>query len=420
MNVPKLYTKIDLGCYITFEYAILVAKIKNLTIMKKLSFVLFYMLVLSSCSFHIKETGDKTIKVFSKVQVNFKDTIIEKENFLRLGNGRLLLQKVILPEYKRKVDIIARLKLISNGDPWDKSGSCFLIPAESAINIMNIATGENNYPANVYNYAGIIPGNNFKPLMEIMRFMTPFGVGHFSDTARITPPVYVPEWEKEVVWEQNISEMADRLNGEVWIGIWIDTWTDKGYIADLELQYTENKEACSKQIRSKTEPLVNTVYYNGPQEIPGFFADTSLYVDFEIPENAKNVQLKYTVTGHGGHHGGDEFTKRENIISVNEKEVLRFTPWRNDCASFRRFNPSSGVWKVPHKFRGKEMEQLLASSDLSRSNWCPGSNVEPFTIPLNEIASGKHQLKISIPKAQAMDGDKYNHWLISCYIYMEF
>lgn len=50
------------------------------------------------------------------------------------------------------------------------------------------------------------------------------------------------------------------------------------------------------------------------------------------------------------------------------------------------FNPSSGVWTrkdtafayTKERVREyKPIEERLASSDLSRSNWCPGSQVFP-------------------------------------------
>ena len=62
---------------------------------------------------------------------------------------------------------------------------------------------------------------------------------------------------------------------------------------------------------------------------------------------------------------------------------------------------------------------MIASSDLSRSNWCPGSQVEPFCIPLGELAAGAHRLTISIPGAQPINGDEMNHWLISSYLVWE-
>jgi len=40
----------------------------------------------------------------------------------------------------------------------------------------------------------------------------------------------------------------------------------------------------------------------------------------------------------------------------------------------------------------KEIEEPLASSDLSRSNWCPGSDVPPVEVVLKDIAPGSHTL----------------------------
>lgn len=116
-------------------------------------------------------------------------------------------------------------------------------------------------------------------------------------------------------------------------------------------------------------------------------------------------------------------------MSMDGKEVLSFVPWRDDCASFRRFNPSSGVWLQKDtasyldfkkgKYMEKVIEERIASSDYSRSNWCPGSDVPPVTVNLSDIKAGKHELVISIPNAQPAEGDKLNHWLISAYLTWE-
>ncbi len=150
-------------------------------------------------------------------------------------------------------------------------------------------------------------------------------------------------------------------------------------------------------------------------------------MDFDMPKAAKNVRLKYIVTGHGGHSGGDEFVEKRNIVSVDGKEVLNFIPWRDDCASFRRFNPATGVWLIPRVaayigdkgYTTKEIEEPLASSDLSRSNWCPGSDVMPEEAVIGDLPAGKHSFKVSIPEAQQVDGNKLNHWLVSAYLVWE-
>ena len=60
----------------------------------------------------------------------------------------------------------------------------------------------------------------------------------------------------------------------------------------------------------------------------------------------------------------------------------------------------------------------MASSDLSRSNWCPGSMVEPFIIHIGDLEPGSHQIEIAIDAAQA-EKEKYNHWLVSAYLIFE-
>ena len=219
-----------------------------------------------------------------------------------------------------------------------------------------------------------------------------------------------------------ITDLYSQLEGEVYVGIFVDTWSPGGYVVDLNINVEESEINCDELVQTNVEPLVNTVYYIG-QGFPDIFARKNLSVEFEIPQNAENVRLKYIVTGHGGHAGGDEFVKRENIITVDSTAVLSFTPWRNDCASFRRFNPGTGVWLIKRLssyistdgYKTKEVEEPLASSDLSRSNWCPGSAVTPEVVKLN-LKPGKHNLTIAIPQATAIDKEKLNHWLVSAYL----
>lgn len=70
----------------------------------------------------------------------------------------------------------------------------------------------------------------------------------------------------------------------------------------------------------------------------------------------------------------------------------------------------------PDGYKVKEVEEPLASSDKSRSNWCPGSDVLPEEVALGEIKAGKHTFTVNIPDAQEIDGEKMNHWLVSAYL----
>lgn len=381
--------------------------------------------------------GNTTIKVFDKTNVHYDPAKLggfnaaDADGIIRLVNGRIILKKIQVPHYERNVKVYIKTTIASNGDRWDKTGSCFVLPRKSAINLMTIAEGKNKFPAvdslKLEKLVGVVAGKDYLPTVELMRFMTPFGVGFYSsnnDTLTSKRrPVYIPKWEKCVQWQQDITDLYPLLEDEAYVGVFIDTWTEQGYLASMELQFKESTISCDRIQRRQVMPLLNTVYYIG-QEYPDIFARKPITTDFVLPKGARNVRLKYIVTGHGGHDGGDEFVQKENILSVDGKEVKRFIPWRDDCASFRRFNPATGVWLEKrvasyigeNGYTEKEVEEPVASSDFSRSNWCPGTDVVPEEVELGDLKAGRHTFTVDIPKAQPINGNEMNHWLVSAYL----
>ena len=408
--------------------------------MKKILFLAIALVgMLSSCGHkEYPAIGDTHIKVFENTNICFQPGKFENFNeadadgVIHLVNGRIILKKITLPEYQRNVDVTLTVKLASNGDRWDKSGSCFVLPKESAVNLLSIAKGEKQFPTvdstKYEKMVGIVAGEDYIPTIELMRFMTPFGVGFYNndEIGQKRKPVYIDEWADCVTWIQDITDLYPTLEKEAYVGIYIDTWTTEGYLVSMDLDFKESQISCDAMPSRKVMPLINTVYYIG-QSYPDIFARQDVEVDFDMPKDAKNVRLKYIVTGHGGHSGGDEFVKRQNIVSVDGQEVLNFIPWRDDCASFRRFNPGTGVWLIKRLamyigdkgYTEKMVEEPLGSSDLSRSNWCPGSDVVPEEAELGDLKAGKHTLKVSIPEAEPVDGNKLNHWLVSAYLVWE-
>ena len=408
--------------------------------MKKILFLaVAFMGMFTSCGHkEYPAIGDTHINVFENANVRFQPGKYENFNeadadgVIHLVNGRIILKKIALPAYQRNANVTLTVKLASNGDRWDKSGSCFVLPKESAVNLLSIAKGEKQFPAvdstKYEKLIGIVSGEDYTPTVELMRFMTPFGVGFYNDheIGQKRKPVYIDKWADCVTWMQDITDLYPTLEGEAYVGIYIDTWTEEGYLVSMDLNVKESRIACEAMPKRQVMPLLNTVYYIG-QGYPDIFARRDVEVDFEMPKTAKNVRLKYIVTGHGGHSGGDEFVKRQNIVSVDGQEVLNFIPWRDDCASFRRFNPGTGVWLIKRLssyigkkgYEEKMVEEPLGSSDLSRSNWCPGSDVVPEEAELGDLQAGKHTLKVSIPKAEPVEGNKLNHWVVSAYLVWE-
>ncbi|MGK0252669.1 MAG: hypothetical protein ACI9OE_000113 [Mariniflexile sp.] len=366
-------------------------------------------------------------KVFKKQPVNFGGEKGIDTEAIRLQDGRLIYKKFTVPNFPKGTDVKIKLSLRSNGDRWDKSGSCFVVTELNKISIIDVSKGVKEFPKASYIYekfSGVLATENYEPVIELLRFMTPFGVGHYSnDEGKHRKPVYIPNWEKQVVWEQDISHLKKLITSTFYIGVWVDTWTKEGYEFDLDLIYSNRPRKTVK-----VQSLANTIPYVNGQSLPEFFANVPLEQTFEFPNNAKNVKLYYTTTGHGGHEGGDEFIKIKNSVFLDNKLVLDTIPWRDDCASFRRFNPTSGVWLKKDSasyidfetktYKVKEIEERIASSDLSRSNWCPGSHVKPFVVDLGSLKAGTHALKISIPATKANE-EKLNHWLVSSYLTYE-
>lgn len=377
--------------------------------------------------FSANAQNPSTYKVFEKQPINFTGDKGTDTDAVRLMDGRLVYKKVTVPTFANGTDVKIKLTVRSAGDRWDKSGSCFVVTDPEKLSILSIAEKGEKFPTDSYvddKYAGFVTGKNYNPVVELMRFMTPFGVGHYSDNkVKYRRPVYIPSWEKQVVWEHDITDLESLVTGTFYVGVWIDTWTSEGYDFDMELTYSDRK-----QRKVSVLPIVNTIPYVRGQQIPDNFAHKDLEQTIQLKKDAKNVKLHYITTGHGGHSGGDEFIKIKNSVYFDGKLVLDTIPWRDDCASFRRFNPTSGVWikkdsasyisPETRKYEIKEIEERIASSDLSRSNWCPGSFVEPMVVDLGNLKAGNHDIKIKIP-ATPVDGDKLNHWLVSVYLTYE-
>jgi hypothetical protein len=117
--------------------------------------------------------------------------------------------------------------------------------------------------------------------------------------------------------------------------------------------------------------------------------------------------LRYITTGHGGWENGDEFVPKKNTLLLNGKEVFSFVPWRQDCGTYRLFNPASG-----------NFNDGLSSSDLSRSNWCPGTATQPIDIVLGNLQPGTYTLQVTIPQG-APEGGSFSAWNVSGVLFGE-
>ena len=168
-------------------------------------------ILISSCKPELKHIGDQNISIFKDTNLYFdmnlkNDSLKNSSEILRLDAGRILVKKVKLPNYELQPKVTVKVSLTSNGDPWDKSGSLFIIPSSANLNLLNFENKTMVKTQFKDSFPGIktvkIKNQIYKPNVELLRFMTPFGVGHFNTDKRVETlkPVYIPKWEDEVVW----------------------------------------------------------------------------------------------------------------------------------------------------------------------------------------------------------------------------
>ncbi|MCR4737099.1 MAG: hypothetical protein K5846_02940 [Bacteroidales bacterium] len=367
-----------------------------------------------------------TTRIFDDVQLSWgqKNSHVEGniydntpfDSVLHYAGGTLALKRVRLPQLPRHYQTFIELHQRSNGDAYDRTGSVFVIPTGYHGPIF--FTGINEHPDSLpsitgkdgQKYQGIaftrwIDGEvvqYYQPPVELMRFFTPFGVGHFNDRVQIDEL----EWADGTYYKQEVTDLSAYLQGEVWIGVWIGNYDGGGHKVTLDIKSYPGSERWDDSNREGDDEICKSLFNTcnvlemAGQNYGKIFGTDSLSVTVYIPE-PKNTRLRYISTGHGGWDGGDEFTPKTNTILIDGKPAFTYTPWREDCGCYRRFNPVSGnFWNG------------MSSSDYSRSGWCPGTATQPVYFDLSHLEPGTHTITVAIPQGDPLGGS-FSHWAVS-------
>lgn len=346
------------------------------------------------------------IPVFNKEQIHFVKDAKSNDSILRFASGTVIVKKVKLPEIKKGSGIYVDVTQQSNGDAYDRTGSVFMIPTDKKTSFLDaLKNGIQTIPVyengNGKKYQGVVATDQYTPLLELMRFFTPFGVKHFNYLQ-----LKNKAWQDSTYYRQDISLLQSKLsNQEVYIGMFIGNYDAGGHKASLNISIHQGEDNNTQA--DYILPLFNTlnVMEMAGQEYGTMFDnEKGVEMTFEVPQGYKNFKLSYTTTGHGGWGNGDEFLQKKNSIFIDGKEVFGFTPWRTDCGSYRLSNPASG-----------NFGNGLSSSDLSRSNWCPGTTTNPNLIDLGSLSPGKHTIRISIPLGKP-EGTSTSSWNVSGFL----
>ena len=352
-------------------------------------------------NYTIKQSVVTTVNVFDQETICFKKAQLpeqlESDKVYAAAGGTIILKKVKLPEVIKGRCIFAEVVQYSDGDAYDRTGSIFTIPVgkeKSFLDMLRNLKSVPSFHSGKTDYHGLVSTENFDVPVELMRFFTGFGVRKFNHVK-----VKGQDWVDSVLYKTEITAMAEHLSGEAWIGAYIGNWDAKGHRLSLKLKYYPDD--VRRIYRSK--PLFNTVNYmeQAGQPYPLFMLNDSLRVKFTLKEPVKNATLFYLTTGHGGWGNGDEFNQKINTIYLDDKQVISFVPWRDDCGTYRNWNPCSG-----------NFSNGMSSSDLSRSNWCPATVTNPEYIFLGDLEAGEHTLVVKIPQGKP-EGGSNSFWCIS-------
>ena len=182
-----------------------------------------------------------TIPVFRDAQICFnpklpKATTIPYDTTLPYSNGTIILKRLKLQQLPAHYQIFAELTEQSNGDAYDRTGSIFVIPASKisflnalidSVGVLPIYTDKNGEQ-----YQGIKLEKNYTPLVELVRFFTPFGVHHFNQYRSLNDK----EWEDAAYYKQDISDLRQYLQGDVYIGAFIGNYDAGGHKITLDLK----------------------------------------------------------------------------------------------------------------------------------------------------------------------------------------
>ena len=360
----------------------------------------------------------QTTRIFDDVQLCWgKEKAVVKgelpfDSVMHFAGGTLALKRINLPQLPAHYQHYMELHQHSNGDAYDRTGCVFVIPHRMKNTFLEgVAQHPDSLPIlkgrDDKTYQGVGRTETYEPIVELMRFFTSFGVRHFNDRVKIDGL----EWRDENYYKQDVTELSDFLSGDVWIGIWIGNYDGGGHKVTLDLKSYPGDNVMGEVMPRYREiiPLFTTtnVLEMAGQNYGQMFGSDSLKVEFDIPEGAEHVTLRYITTGHGGWGGGDEFNQKPNTLIIDGKSSFVYTPWRCDCGRYREWNPVSGnAWDG------------LTSSDYSRSGWCPGTATQPTYFDLGKMAPGRHTVTVAIPQGDPMGGS-ISHWCVSGVLFVE-
>nr|WP_314495636.1 peptide-N-glycosidase F-related protein [uncultured Chryseobacterium sp.] len=134
--------------------------------------------------------------------------------------------------------------------------------------------------------------------------------------------------------------------------------------------------------------------------------ETVRLVNFNLTQSSNNAKFFLITTAHGEGSDTEEFYRRQNLVSLDNVQVMDFTPGGISCEPFRMYNTESNY--------------IYGSSPQTTgwwtgwNNWCPGNSVPTRTFTSAQLLAGNHVLKYEVPAA--LFYGQQGHNLLSIYM----
>ncbi len=176
--------------------------------------------------------------------------------------------------------------------------------------------------------------------VEIVRFITPYGI-------ECGP------------WTVDVTDFKSILTGPTIFKSFIQVFGTSGWLLNCDMEFVEG----SAPKHSKLNPLWQTDYwvYGDPSVNDDNLPERSMM----IADHSQSSHMRMTISGHGqgNTNNAAEFSNQTHQLVVNGAVEDNHNLWKNDCGQ----NPCAnqgGNWTP------------------SRSGWCPGQEVQPYTYNL--------------------------------------
>ncbi|MEA1849551.1 MULTISPECIES: peptide-N-glycosidase F-related protein [unclassified Chryseobacterium] len=326
-----------------------------------------------------KIAAQTSVDVFS--QIVFYDGyasnvfVVVPPNTIKLSNFRYAkkLTDAELNSFQNKIQMNVTIGALC--DNYDRIGG---------VHLAMVPKGQNSYTLN----------DTSVKRLEIGRYITPFMNKNLS-------PTEVPYSFQVDNLYSVFSNMAIRNAYDIWIeldvfGVPYAANTQVAGCAGRNDVFTGTLSFITYNDPSVTAtfnsllPLLDSNElnnYNNTDQ-PG---ETVRLINFNLTQSVSNAKFFIVSTPHGANTNGEEYVRRQNFISLDNSQVLTFTPGGTSCEPYRMYNTQgNGIYGASPK---------PDSWWTSWNNWCPGDAVPIRSFTAGSLSAGNHTIKYEVPTA---------------------